>query len=308
MVLHPAPGRRRLRAPVRDAGAGRLDPRRVASIEYSNEVWNGSFGQARHAVAQARALGLPTPAGFGSIYYAERTRQIVAIVDAVFGARRAQALAHGRRRAGGLDPVRQRRARLEGHRRAVDAYAIAPYFNAAAANDPAKVEATLALTPDAIVEQMRANIRGDVKSHIVDSAKLAARHKLPLLAYESRRERQQLRFPGRPAGRDDRALQRRAPPAAMREVYREYIDTWVAAGGGLLNQYNDIGRWSKWGLWGVLSTSRRTRRARRSTWACSTRSRRIRRGRADGAAALRLRNGSCWFLPDDSAPMPHPRS
>ena len=38
----------------------------------------------------------------------------------------------------------------------------------------------------------------------------------------------------------------------MREVYREYIDTWVAAGGGLLNQYHDIGRWSKWGLWGVL--------------------------------------------------------
>jgi hypothetical protein len=38
----------------------------------------------------------------------------------------------------------------------------------------------------------------------------------------------------------------------MREVYREYVDTWVAGSGGLLNQYNDIGRWSKWGLWGVL--------------------------------------------------------
>ena len=96
----------------------RLDPRRVASIEYSNEVWNGAFGQARYAVAQARALGLPTPAGLGSIWYAERTRQIVAIVDAVFGRRRAQALARDRGRAGGLEPVRQRCARLEGHRRA----------------------------------------------------------------------------------------------------------------------------------------------------------------------------------------------
>ena len=38
----------------------------------------------------------------------------------------------------------------------------------------------------------------------------------------------------------------------MRAVYREYFEAWIAAGGGLLNQYADIARGSKWGFWGVL--------------------------------------------------------
>ena len=38
----------------------------------------------------------------------------------------------------------------------------------------------------------------------------------------------------------------------MRDVYREYYTQWVAAGGDTMNQYSDIGNWSKWGLWGSL--------------------------------------------------------
>jgi hypothetical protein len=163
----------------------RLDPRRVVWIEYSNEVWNGSFGQARYAVAKARELGLPTPAGFGSSWYAERTRQIVAIVDAVFGRAertRWRAVAAGQAvwTQFGSDVLGWKDTAAR-----VDAYAIAPYFHAAAANDLAKLAATLTLTPEAVVEQMLANIRGDVKAQVADNAKLAARYKLPLLAYEA---------------------------------------------------------------------------------------------------------------------------
>jgi len=231
---------------------GRLDPRRVAWIEYSNEVWNGSFAQARHAVAESKRLGLETPSGFGSRYYAERSRQVVALVDAVFGAaerRRWLMVVAGQAvwTQFGADALGWKDTAAR-----VDAYAIAPYFKAQASADPAKVEATLALAPEAIIEQMRADIRGDVKSHIVESAKLAAGHKLPLLAYEAGAHDTST------ASAQDKhdattalfSAAHRSPK--MREVYREYIETWIAAGGGLLNQYNDIGRWSKWGLWGLL--------------------------------------------------------
>jgi hypothetical protein len=231
---------------------GRLDPRRVASIEYSNEVWNGSFAQARHAVEQARRLGLATPAGFGSLYYAERTGQIVALVDTVFGAaerKRWRMILSGQAAwtQFGADALGWKSTAAR-----VDAYAVAPYFNAQPAADPAKVEATLALAPDAILEQMRAHIRGAVRSHIVDSAKLAAQHKLPLLGYEGGAHDSSSYFP--PDKQDPMtalfSAAHRSP--RMRDIYREYLETWIAAGGGLMNQYNDIGRWSKWGLWGLL--------------------------------------------------------
>ena len=38
----------------------------------------------------------------------------------------------------------------------------------------------------------------------------------------------------------------------MRDVYLEYFGLWVASGGDTMNQYNDVGAWSKWGLWGAL--------------------------------------------------------
>ena len=38
----------------------------------------------------------------------------------------------------------------------------------------------------------------------------------------------------------------------MKDVYREYYGQWVAAGGDTMNQYADVGAWSKWGAWGSL--------------------------------------------------------
>ena len=178
--------------------------------------------------------------------------QIVGLVDAVFGAaerRRWRAVAAGQAvwTQFGADALAWKDTAAR-----VDAYAIAPYFHAQAAGDPAKVAATLALAPDAIVEQMRTHIRGDVKSHIAESAKLAARYKLPLHAYEGGAADSSVGFPADKHDAFTALFSAAHSSPRMREVYREYIDTWVAAGGGLMNQYNDIGAWSKWGLWSVL--------------------------------------------------------
>jgi hypothetical protein len=253
VVLHSAPGRRRLRAPVRDLGedAARSAPGRVDRVLERGLERLVRAGPLRgRAGARARpGDARPASARSGTPSARARSSRSSMRCSAAPSARAGAPSPPGRRcgtssaatcSAGRTPPAR------------VDAYAIAPYFHAAAANDPARVGATLALTPAQIVEQMRENIRGDVKAHITENAKLAARHKLPLLALRSRRERRQRGVRGRPAGRADRALQRAHRLPQMREVYREYVDTWVAGGGGLLNQYNDVGRWSKWGLWGVL--------------------------------------------------------
>ena len=232
----------------------RLDPRRVASIEYSNEVWNLGFEQARFAAAQSKQRGLPTPHGFGSAYYAERTRQVAKIFDEVFGAReRGRWLAvfagqaawtqfseHG---LGWKDTAAQ-----------VDVLAIAPYFQAAAANDPKNAAQTLTLTPEQVMAQMRASIAGEVRSRIAQNAALARRHKLKLRGYEGGAHDTASQFPGPQHDPITAVLAAAHRDPAMRAIYRDYVDEWIRGGGELLNQYHDIGKGSKWGFWGVLET------------------------------------------------------
>jgi hypothetical protein len=99
--------------------------------------------------------------------------------------RRAHALARGRRRAGGLDPVRQRRARLEGHRRpgrCVCDRTVLPRRcgqRSGQARRDAHADAGSRRRADAREHPRRR------EGQVADNAKLAARYKLPLLAYEA---------------------------------------------------------------------------------------------------------------------------
>lgn len=65
-----------------------LDPARKATIEYSNEVWNGIFGQA----AYVKTKGDNPELNFdgdkflaGQRYYSRRSRQVMQLFDQVFG-------------------------------------------------------------------------------------------------------------------------------------------------------------------------------------------------------------------------------
>ena len=130
--------------------------------------------------------------------------------------------------------------------------AIAPYFNAADAGDPARVATTLTLSSDQIVDQMLANIRGDVKSWMTTNAALAARYRLKLKAYESGAGDSSSYFPADKIDAMTNLFVSAHSNPRMRGVYAEYYRQWVAAGGDTMNQYSDVGGWSKWGLWGSL--------------------------------------------------------
>ena len=229
----------------------RLDPALHPHIEYSNEVWNTAFAQGQWANAQSQALGLEMPGGQPAIFYAVRAVQVFKIIQDAWGADSNRIL---RVLAGQAvwDNFLTHSLAYQDTAANADVMAIAPYFNAVAADDPAQVATTLTLSSDQIVDQMLANIRGDVKSAMTKNAALAAKYKLKLKAYEGGAGDSSSYFPADKIDAMTALFASAHSNPRMRDVYTEYYSQWVAAGGDTMNQYSDIGLWSKWGLWGSL--------------------------------------------------------
>lgn len=234
--------------------ATRLDPRRKVWIEYSNEVWNQAFEQCKWALEQSRRNGLPTPANLPSAFYAERSAAVFYLFRQAFG---PDAARRTLRVIGGQAAWTQFQDHALGWKstaRQADALAIAPYFGAGRAGDPKNVAETVTLAPEALIEQMLTTIRTETRRWIAQNAALARKHNLGLVAYEGGAGDTVIQFAGQyhePLMQLFAATHRHP---RMREVYGEYLSTWAAEGGGLFNQFNDIGIWGKWGLWGLLES------------------------------------------------------
>jgi hypothetical protein len=229
----------------------RLDPALHPHIEYSNEVWNTGFPQGVWANARSQALELDSPFGQPAIFYAVRAVQVFKIAQSVWGADSGRIV---RVLAGqsAWDNFLTHALAYQDTAANADVMAIAPYFSAAAAGDPAQVATTLTLSSDQIVDQMLANIRGDIKSQMTANAALAAKYKLKFKAYESGAGDSSSYFPADKIDAMTALFASAHSNPRMRDVYAEYYGQWVAAGGDTMNQYNDVGGWSKWGLWGSL--------------------------------------------------------
>lgn len=229
----------------------KLDPSLHPHVEYSNEVWNTGFAQTTWANAQSVKLGLPAPWGTPSVFYAQRAVQIFKIFQQVYGADSARVVRVVAGQAAWTQFLENALAWKDTAANA-DVLAIAPYFSAGNAGDPAQVATTLTLTSDQIVDQMLVGIRGDITSWIKANAALASKYKLKMKAYESGAGDSSWYFP---ADKQDAmtalftAAQRNP---RMKDVYDEYFSIWIANGGATMNQFNDVGGWSKWGLWGSL--------------------------------------------------------
>jgi Bacterial Ig-like domain (group 2) len=229
----------------------RLDPALHPHIEYSNEVWNTAFAQTTWANARSQALGLESPFGQPALFYAVRAVQLFKIVQDVWGADRGRIV---RVLAGQAvwDNFLSHALAYQDTAANADVMAVAPYFNAVAAGDPAQVATTLTLSSDQIVDQMLANIRGAIKSSMTSNAALAAKYKLKFKAYESGAGDSSSSFPADKIDAMTALFASAHNNPRMRDVYAEYYRQWIAAGGDTMNQYSDIGNWSKWGLWGSL--------------------------------------------------------
>jgi hypothetical protein len=231
---------------------GRLDPALHAHIEYSNEVWNTGFSQTTWANARSLALGLQSPFGQPAIFYAMRSVQIFKLIRGVFGPAESGRIVRVLAGQAVWDNFLTHMLAYQDTAANADVMAVAPYFNAVAAGDPANVATTLTLSSDQIVDQMLAHIRGDIKSAMTNNAALAATYKLKLKAYESGAGDSSSYFPANKQDAMTALFVSAHSNPRMRDVYGEYYGQWVGVGGDMMNQYNDIGGWSKWGLWGSL--------------------------------------------------------
>jgi len=209
----------------------RLDPKLRLYLEYSNEVWNGSFPQSAIALAQANRLGLLAEAnpcceldtiktGNAYVYGAVR---LFEQFESVFGKNSPRLVKVLAGQAGWDGPCQVhmlalKNTTLNPNGTMPTVYAVAPYFGG---------------TSIAALQNDIAGAVNGVKSHVTCAAKL----NLPLVAYEGGSD-------SYAAGNACVSLQH---DAGMYELYKQYYDALVAAGmTGPIMQYTHVG--SCWGL------------------------------------------------------------
>jgi len=257
-----------------------LDPQRQVYVEYSNEVWNYSFGQAGWVLQQGKAAW---PNSAQSDYekqiqwFSRRTTQITQIWDQVFGDRREKVIGVMAWQAASVWGAQQALKYTwssakpgsgpAAHRfYGIDAVAIAPYFGYSLGD--VKNEATLnqwAREGEGGIEKIfrELNLGGllpqtykggalqESRDWITAYQKLAQAEGLALLAYEGGQH-----LAVSPMLHNNTAVVNLFIEAnrdfRMGMAYRQYLKDWRRLGGGLFMNYSDIGVASKFGSWGVL--------------------------------------------------------
>ena len=199
-----------------------LDPSLRVYLEWSNEVWNGSFPQNAYAASQAKAMNLAGSNAAASFYVYSAVRVYEAF-EAVFGKgnpRLVKVLAGQAAWTGPCDAqmVALADAAINPKHTQPTAYAVAPYFGGTTT-----AELTSAL-PTA-------------NQWTTDSGKCAAGGKLPLISYEGGSD-------SFAAGSGCTTIQH---DGAMHDIYMSYL-TGISGAGltGPFMQYTHTG--ACWGL------------------------------------------------------------
>ena len=226
----------------------RLAPSSKIYVEYSNEVWNGAFKQAKYAAERGTQLGLSNDANEARArFYAQRTVEMGRIWREVFGAEAAKRLTVVAAAQAGNPNVARQILSWKDTAREVDALAIAPYFGNKI-GDPKRQNEVSRWSVDQLLDELEQEVKGDNKTKSIEPhAQIAKQYGLKLLAYEGgqhlvargNNEKQRELFFA--ANRDPR----------MAQLYREHLDNWFAAGGDAYVLFASVGRQSKSGSWGL---------------------------------------------------------
>ncbi|HEU4428829.1 MAG TPA: hypothetical protein VFT98_08745 [Myxococcota bacterium] len=213
-------------------------------IEYSNEVWNGQFEQARHARAEGIRLRLaPRERVAAQRFYARRSLEIFAIWARVFGGeKRIVRVLAGQ--FGNEQGAREILSWNDAAKRA-DVYAIGAYFGGRASRRDGPALATL--DDPALARVLRAEIEAS-RSRLQATVEIARSFGLPLVAYEGG---QHLRGDPRVPGLTERLISFNRSPE-MRRLYQLHLAQWREAGGGLFVHFSSTSGYGKHGSWGAL--------------------------------------------------------
>jgi hypothetical protein len=226
----------------------RLKPNLKIYVEYSNECWNGIFGQARYCRDKGKALGLSDNDFQAQLrYYSRRSVEIFAIWERVFGGtgRLVRVLA-----AQSANPWTSEQVMdFENACQHADVLAIAPYFGNAL-GDPKAQNEVARMTVQQVLDKCAEYIRENNKT-IAAQSRAAQKRGLRLVAYEAGQH-----LVGYGGAENNKPLEDLFQAAnrhpRMKELYRDYLAGWKTNGGTLAVIFSSTGTYSKWGSWGLL--------------------------------------------------------
>lgn len=226
-----------------------LHPEAIIHVEYSNEVWNFSFQQAKDNLVAARAQPSLTKTddfGRGAQRAADRLGKIAVTFKGVFGA-----TAYDKRvrpTVGGFVAVTYwGQAQLEflqaNYPGLVKQIAIAPYFGVE--NDMKPVDVAGA-TADQLFDFCDHWIDTKIADWVKAHAGLAKQFNVALVAYEGGVHFTALE------GKNEDLKRKMQNDRRMARTLQKLFDMWRANGGGLFVQFGHIGPYSKFGYWALL--------------------------------------------------------
>jgi hypothetical protein len=289
-----------------------LDPSLKLYLEYSNEVWNWGFEQARYSQKQANLLwgndtnhdgqytGSEAVHGGHLIYYGYRSAQIAAIAKKIYGTQADARLADVLSSQTGYASLESfvfdgvARAKAGSVAQLFDSWAITGYFGndlSTAAGKPAAAATVLnwakggAAGLDAAFKELEFG-GSVVKDSLAKQAEIyaywanvAGKYGLSLDVYEAGAH-----LVSSPYGADQKLVEdffsRLINDPRMAALYTKNVEAFADAGGDLFNQFTQTSPSGKSGYWGTLDS---TYSQPTDRWNAYAASRRWCRGR--GAAA-----------------------
>lgn len=232
-----------------------LDPHLSVYVEYSNEVWNHSFEQARWAAEQAEERGI-SPEQF----YARKAAHVQSIWRSAFKDDPQRVIAVLGAQLGNSWRTEQMLNSFDNPEGIFDVLAV-NYYLGGVLGSPEMAEQTLRLGNAELFEYLERvelpKLRGELKIQ----QKLAKKYGMELAAYEAGQH-----LVGH--GSSD-ALGGYLPDNAeltsklvglnrdtrIAALYDKMIDVWLEEGGGLINWFSLTGNYGKWGAWGMVNIS-----------------------------------------------------
>jgi len=242
----------------------RLDPQRVAYVEYSNELWNFIFPQTLWVQEQARARWGEGAGDDAFVQFAGlRAAQVADIWAAAFADAPERLVRVVATHTGwpGLEvplleaPLAQAEG-LPAPHLSFDAYAVSGYFGHELGSEDLSARVLGWVEDGTATERAAGVIRAGSLAELIDDlfpyhAGVARAHDLTMIMYEGGTH-----IVGHGGQVDNDALTaffasfNYSPE--MAGLYAEALEGWESNGGILFNAFVDVAAPSKWGSWGAL--------------------------------------------------------
>jgi hypothetical protein len=232
-----------------------LDPELKIYIEYSNEVWNGSFAQNQYADSMGNVMGYPgNPWEQGWQYYAKRTADVMRIFENEFqdNSRLVKVISSQASNSWITNYIIEKfKDPLYNPTQVqADAIAIAPYFGGSVANDIGNAGLINSVSVDDILDSLELSL--PTAYAWMDANKVVAdTHNLELIAYEGGQH-----LVANATYYNDTAYVNKLMDAnrhpRMEDLYCDYLNYWFdSAQAGLFCNFSSHGVYSKYGSWGI---------------------------------------------------------